>query len=1061
MKEKKEKAIRVLKSLSRFFICILFVVNSTFLMGQQLSSGKRIYKVAIDKEYEPFEFVDEENVVDGYTPALLNEIAKSANVKFEFVAMTWNDAVHALDSNKVDLINMIYSPERAKLYEFSNPHSQVSQALFCSNNSNRTVDIARLSNLKVGFQENDISLQNLENRNDFKKIIFASKLDAMLNLNIGEIDAFFCGEQPGIDIINKYKLTNVDLASGSLYCQKYAFACRKGNTQLIALLNTHLAKIEANGKLAELKNKWLTRKMHIPAWIEKYQTIFFILAGFLLGLLILLLYWSRSLQLIVQNKTKSLQTSEEKFRLAFKTSPDAVNINRLSDGLYVEVNEGFSKITGFTAEEVIGKTSAEINIWENLDDRLKLVSGLKEKGSVDNLEAKFRMKDGHLIYGLMSATLITLNNEAHIISIIRDITQRKLNEKELSESEEWHRTIVESAMDGYWLTDLDGYLLEVNNSYCNMSAYNKQELIGMHISDLSAHEIASDTALRIKKIIKEGESNFVSKHRRKDKTTFDVEISVQYKADKGGRLVVFIHDITEQQRGEQQLRISEEKFRLLFKAIPIPTYTWQKKEDDFELIDYNDFAMDYTKGRIAELIGTKLDEMYKDDMHDIIYDIEECFRQQSSIFREMNYHLKTTGENKYLSVKYAFVPPDLIIVHTEDISERIHSKQELIKAKEKAEESDSLKSAFLANISHEIRTPMNGILGFSALLKEAGHTSSEQMEYIKIIEKSGIRMLNIINDIVDISKIESGQMELNISEINVNEQLEYIYTFFKPETESKGLQFIIKNNLTEKDSIIRTDDEKLYAILTNLVKNAIKFCDKGFVELGCERNGNQLEFYIKDSGIGIPIERQAAVFERFIQADISDKRAFQGAGLGLSISKAYIEMLGGSIRLESETTVGTCFYFNLPSQITPQNLTPIKKELASSEAQIVNINQTKNFSILIADDDEASRMLIDMALRAFSKEVYYAETGEQALEIFHAHPEIDLVMMDVKMPEMDGYECCRQIRHLNKEVVIVLQSGYALSGDKEMALMAGCNEYIAKPYKKEDLIAVVEKCIGK
>jgi hypothetical protein len=256
------------------------------------------------------------------------------------------------------------------------------------------------------------------------------------------------------------------------------------------------------------------------------------------------------------------------------------------------------------------------------------------------------------------------------------------------------------------------------------------------------------------------------------------------------------------------------------------------------------------------------------------------------------------------------------------LEERIKNEEDLRIAKEKAEESDRLKSAFLANVSHEIRTPMNGILGFSALLSESELSGEEQQEYISIIQKSGARMLNIINEVIDISKIESGQMEINIQETNVNKQIEYIYNLFKPEAESKKI--VLNYKLLENDATIKTDREKLYAILTNLVKNAIKFTDKGYIEIGVMSRLSELEFWIKDTGIGIHIDRQKAVFERFVQADVSDIQARQGAGLGLSITKAYVEMLGGRIWVESEYGNGATFYFTLPSSA---NETPDKFEL--------------------------------------------------------------------------------------------------------------------------------------
>ena len=251
----------------------------------------------------------------------------------------------------------------------------------------------------------------------------------------------------------------------------------------------------------------------------------------------------------------------------------------------------------------------------------------------------------------------------------------------------------------------------------------------------------------------------------------------------------------------------------------------------------------------------------------------------------------------------------------QDITERKNNEKELVLAKEKAQESDRLKSAFLANMSHEIRTPMNGIIGFAQLLKVPDLKGEKQKEYIEIIEKSGARMLNIINDIIDISKIESGLMKVKLKESNITSQIEYIYSFFKLEAEKKGLNLEVNNLLPDPKVLYITDREKLFAILINLVKNAIKFTNQGSIELGVGEKGNYLEFYVKDTGIGIPKERQTAIFDRFIQADIADSETIQGAGLGLAIAKSYVEILGGSIWVESETDKGSTFYFTLHSHI--------------------------------------------------------------------------------------------------------------------------------------------------
>lgn len=395
------------------------------------------------------------------------------------------------------------------------------------------------------------------------------------------------------------------------------------------------------------------------------------------------------------------------------------------------------------------------------------------------------------------------------------------------------------------------------------------------------------------------------------------------------------------------------------------------------------------------------------------------------------------------------------------------TNEELVIAKQKAEESDRLKSAFLANMSHEIRTPMNGILGFSELLKDPELTGDQQLEFIRIIEKSGTRMLNIINDIVDISKIEAGLMKLHISESNINEEIEYIYSFFKPEAENKGLKLSFKNALPQKEAIINTDREKVFAILTNVVKNAIKYTHEGSIELGYVSTGAttqtgqrgrtpELQFYIKDTGIGIPKGRQEAIFERFIQADIEDRMAYQGAGLGLSITKAYIEMLGGKIWVESEQGKGSIFYFSLP--YNPES----KKETTeTSPASSVKNEAIIKLKILIAEDDVISAMLIEHCIKMFSKEILKVKTGIEAIEACRNNPDIDLILMDINMPEMGGYEATKLIREFNKEVIIIAQTAYGLTADRDKAIESGCSDYIAKPINKTELQALIQKYFEK
>jgi len=392
----------------------------------------------------------------------------------------------------------------------------------------------------------------------------------------------------------------------------------------------------------------------------------------------------------------------------------------------------------------------------------------------------------------------------------------------------------------------------------------------------------------------------------------------------------------------------------------------------------------------------------------------------------------------------------------QDITEQKVKEEELIRAKEQAEESDRLKSAFLTNMSHEIRTPMNGILGFAELMKEPNLTSAEQQDYIQTIQISGARMLNTINSIVDISKIESGLMKVDIKETNINEKMEFTYKFFKPEVEIKGLQFRFKNGLPSKEAAIKTDNEKVYGILTNLVRNAIKFTYDGSIEFGYEKKGAFLEFFVKDTGVGIPDNQKDLIFERFRQGSESYNRGYEGSGLGLSICKSYVEMLGGEIWVESEEGLGSTFYFTIPYNAATEEKSAIRKDVSEEEEV-----QLKKLKILIVEDDEISYSLLTRMLHKISKEILHAITGVQAVEACRNNPDIDLVLMDIRMPDMDGNDATRQIRQFNTDVIIIAQTAYGFSDDREKAIEAGCNDYISKPINKTLLFELIKKHCNK
>ena len=640
---------------------------------------------------------------------------------------------------------------------------------------------------------------------------------------------------------------------------------------------------------------------------------------------------------------------------------------------------------------------------------------------------------------------------------IQDITHRKLVEIKLKESEEKFSMIFEKAPALISITDYyDGTYIDVNDFAVRFSGFSREEIIGKNSFEIG-WITEENRNLLVKTLTEKGkiEGLDLSFKTKNGKIVYGTVSGEKVIINNQECLLTITTDITDRIEAESQLKL----LNRVVEQSPVTVVITDKAGN----IQYaNPVFTTITGYSIEEVMGKNL-RILSSGIHS-----KDFYESLWSTILSGNFwngefcNLKKNGQTYWES---AVISPILdshgticsFVAVKEDITEKKKLMRNLIKAKEKAEESDRLKSAFLANMSHEIRTPMNGILGFADLLKEPKLSGEEKLEYIEIIEKSGKRMLNIINDIVDISKIESGQMKVNIQDSNINDQLEYIFTFFKPEVEGKGIKFSFECTLPSKESIIKTDREKVFAILTNLVKNAIKFCEKGSIEFGyilkTHSESAELKFYVKDTGIGIPKDRQEAIFERFIQADIGDKRAFQGAGLGLSITKAYVEKLGGKIWVDSVEGIGSTFYFTLP-----YTTEPVGKIIdGNTKTTFLDEYKKKPLKILIAEDDKESAKYLEIIVRNISTEIISVRTGIEAVELCKLNPDINLVLMDIQIPVMDGYEATRQIRKFNTKVVIVGQTAFALNGDKEKAIAAGCSDYITKPIQKEQLVFLLKK----
>lgn len=383
---------------------------------------------------------------------------------------------------------------------------------------------------------------------------------------------------------------------------------------------------------------------------------------------------------------------------------------------------------------------------------------------------------------------------------------------------------------------------------------------------------------------------------------------------------------------------------------------------------------------------------------------------------------------------------------------------ELTAAKNRAEQSDKLKSAFLANMSHEIRTPMNGIIGFANLLSEA-EDKEEHEEFVKVIIENGEHLLSLINEIIDISKIEAGMLELSKREFSLNQLMDELYTFFKSNTNviAKNLDISCKKGLPDEKSIIIFDRTRLKQVLMNLVNNACKFTKKGSVELGYYLNAGQLVFFVKDTGPGLNVEQQKYIFERFLQVTLDHKPEQEGTGLGLTISKAFVNLFGGDIWIESEPGAGSIFYFNLP-------LENENGKLLEFENQNTLYNMEYNWKdkvILVAEDVPTNFLLVKKSLRKTEVNLIWAKNGQEAVDECKKDQQIDLVLMDIRMPVMNGLEATRLIKPIRKDLPIIAQTAYAMDSDRNRSLEAGCNDYISKPIDLKAFIELISKYIDK
>ena len=509
-------------------------------------------------------------------------------------------------------------------------------------------------------------------------------------------------------------------------------------------------------------------------------------------------------------------------------------------------------------------------------------------------------------------------------------------------------------------------------------------------------------------------------------------------------------DITVRKSAEEALMESEERFRTLVEDAPdgiiVHDMNGQILIANSMMCKYTGYSKEeFLKMNVAEIDSAIIEKEHRKKYWESL-NVGEYVRFEA-IHRRKD---KTTYPAEIRLVKIMFMERPIILGFVRDITERKKYENELEKAKEKAIESDQLKSAFLANMSHEIRTPLNGILGFTDMLNNPGLSDVKRKHFINIIQDGSQRLLQIVNDIIDIAKIEAKQIKIFESETCINDILMGLYKFYKPIAVKSSVDLNIQKPLSDNQTYIITDQNKLKQILQNLLSNALKFTQKGYIKFGYILKDDLLEFYVEDTGIGIAPDHYDRIFERFMQADAKLESNYGGTGLGLSIAKAYVEQMGGKIWLSSEPGKGSLFSFTIPYKQVQ------KTKLKSKRKSKYQIN-AKRLKVLIVEDDYVNFLYLEEVFKNLDAIVLHAKSASESFKLIKQNPDVNIVLMDIKLPDMSGYEATKHLKQINPGLPVIAQTAYGMYGDREKALSCGCDEYIAKPIKQEALVKLVLK----
>jgi PAS domain S-box-containing protein len=765
-----------------------------------------------------------------------------------------------------------------------------------------------------------------------------------------------------------------------------------------------------------------------------------------------------------------LKESEERWRTLVLTMPEYIGLVDC-DGKFLFLNH---YAEGFSEEDTIGKSHLDFipDEWKEFYQKKFEECIVTQRNQVFEYSAFGDNKEIRT-YETCLVPIVKQGKVSNIMAIARDITERSVAEKALQENEKKYHDIFDNVTDLYYETSLDGTIIDISPSISILSKgqYQREELIGKSMS-----EFYSDPDKRQSFLTKLREDGRVTDYeitlKNRDGSSVPCSVSSKIRVDSHGKpdkIIGSMRDITDRKLVEEELKKNQSQLMNALKIAHLGPWEYDVENNTFL---FNDLFYAIFRTTAEQVGGYKMKSadyanrfVHPEDMAIVGTEISKAIETDDPDFSRQLEHriIYADGETGYITVRF-FVVKDKMgkTVRTygvnQDITQRKLIEVELSKAaeqmklaKEKAETSDKLKTTFLNNISHEIRTPLNGILGFAEIMSQTDLSEEEKQVSLSMLFESSDRLLTTITNYMDISLITSGNLTVNRRDFIPEKIMKELLGKYKTMCSGRNLELLLKLPEHADKLSINSDPEILTKTISHLLSNAIKFTEEGSIQYGYMIRDNELEFFVKDTGIGIGKESLNDVFEKFIKEDRGPLKITEGSGLGLSISKGLVELLGGRIFVESEIGKGSCFFFTIPR---------VKEsEIRHSITKTGSMNKKKTIkSILVAEDDEINYFYLKALLKQItSAGIIHASNGREAVDKFKENSDIGLVLMDIKMPVMDGYTAIKLIRESKPDIPIIAQTAY--TDDKTRILEEGCDGFLSKPFDKQKLLSVIKEFI--